>query len=621
MLNSAQNDNRKTDARAARTQGQGRSVPHPMVTSQPLITPAIDSEARFDRIVHAGIGRMAGGFSPMGLVEAWFDWALHLAVSPGRSTELAVAALNESYRLAALSTTTLAGTTLAGGASGSGRCVPCERSLPYDQRFRHPSWQNWPFALYAESLLACERWWDEATNDIHGATTHHLNLLRFVARQALDVIAPSNFPLTNPEILEATYASKGLNLLQGATYAAEDFQRMLRHERPKGTEAFEPGKTVALTPGRIVHQTKLAQIIQYEPATRKVRTEPIVIVPAWIMKYYILDLRPENSLVRHLVEQGFTVFMVSWKNPDSDDRNVGFDDYRSKGVMAAIDAATAITKSPKVHGVGYCIGGTLFSVAVAAMARDGDDRIASLTLLAAQTDFGEAGELRLFVDESQLAILDDMMAEKGVLESSRMAGGFHLLRSNDLIWSRYVRRYFLGKAEQISDVEAWSTDATRLPARMHSEYLRSFYLDNDFAEGRFKAADRTVSLQDLKIPIFAVGTEWDHVAPWRSVFKLHQLTNTEITFALTNGGHNQGIVSPPGRRNRHYRLATADVASTHVNPDQWLSENQPHEGSWWPAWFEWLNDHSGPVRDAPTLGNAAAGFTAGIPAPGTFVHG
>jgi polyhydroxyalkanoate synthase len=505
--------------------------------------------------------------------------------------------------------------------AGRGQCVPCEHSLPQDKRFRDDSWQQWPFALYAEALLASERWWDEATRGIHGATPHHLALINFVARQTLDLVSPSNFPFTNPEILRAIQASKGFNLIRGAAYAAEDYRRITRNERPAGAEAFVPGKTVALTPGRVVHRTKLAEIIQYEPTTKKVRPEPVVIVPAWIMKYYILDLSPMNSLVKHLVDQGFTVFMISWKNPGRDDHNVGFDDYRTEGVMSAIKTATAITNSPRVHGVGYCIGGTLLAVTAAAMARDEDDRLCTLSLLAAQTDFEEAGELRLFIDESQLAILDDMMAEKGVLEASRMAGTFHLLRSNDLIWSRMIRRYFLGTGDVMSDIEAWSTDATRLPARMHSEYLRSFYLDNDFAEGRLKVADHTVSLQDLKAPIFSVGAEWDHVAPWRSVYKLHQLTNTEVTFALTNGGHNRGIVSPPGHADRHFRMGTASIGSAHVDADQWVEKHDPQQGSWWPAWFEWLEVNSGSSVTPPSLGNLKAGFAAGEAAPGTFIHG
>ncbi|MGO4672884.1 PHA/PHB synthase family protein [Bosea sp. 2YAB26] len=590
----------------------------PHLTNAPPLPPEappqqdrLGPEEPLDRFLHAGIGRMAAGFSPMGLAEAWFDWAVHLSVSPARMAEIAITGLSEASRLAELNVQML---------TKGGECSPCEHSLPQDKRFRHPSWRQWPFALFAESLLACERTLDEASRHIHGSTEHHMALLRFVGRQALDLVAPSNFPMTNPEVLDATLKSGGSNLVRGASFALEDLQRLLARQPPVGAEAFVPGHTLAITPGRVVHRTPLAEIIQYAPATPAVHAEPVVIIPAWIMKYYILDLRPQNSLVKHLVDAGFTVFMVSWKNPSAADRDVGLDDYRVQGVLPAFATALAITGARRAHAVGYCIGGTLLGLAAAAMARDYDDRIETLTFLAAQTDFRQAGELSLFVDESQLAILDDMMSEQGILEASRMASTFHLLRSNDLIWSRMIRHYLLGQREPMGDVAAWSTDATRMPSRMHSEYLRSLYLNNDLAEGRLLVDGHPVSLRDIRRPIFAVGTEWDHVAPWRSVFKLHMLTDAEVTFALTNGGHNQGIVSPPSRADRHVRIATAKMHERHQGPEHWLQAAEYHEGSWWPHWFAWLALHSSSQTSRPqsvaTPGDEALG-----PAPGLYVHG
>jgi polyhydroxyalkanoate synthase len=339
------------------------------------------------------------------------------------------------------------------------------------------------------------------------------------------------------------------------------------------------------------------------------------------MKYYILDLRPENSLVKRLVEAGFTVFMVSWRNPEPADRDIGFDDYRVEGAMAAIDVAAAVTGSEKVHAVGYCVGGTLLSVAAAAMARDGDARLKTVSLLVAQTDFEEAGELRTFIDESQLAILDDLMAESGVLEASQMAGTFHLLRSNDLIWSKRIHRYLLGENEPMDDITAWATDATRMPARMHSEYLRAFYLDNDLAEGKFSVAGGAVDLHGIAVPVFAVGAEWDYVAPWRSVHRIHRLADGEVTFVLSNRGHNQGIVSPPGAAGRHYRIATTGPQGMPPEPEAWLAATSVREGSWWPAWFGWLAEHSGVAIPPPPLGRPEAGYPAGVAAPGAFVHG
>lgn len=568
------------------------------------------TEEPFDRLLHAAIGRSFGGFTPMGLAEAWVDWALHLAVSPARAREISVAALDEAGRLAEH-----AAATIAGAAAPT-----CGRALPQDKRFRNDLWRSWPFAVYAEGLLAAERLVDEATSHIHGATEHHLAMLNFVGRQALDLAAPSNFIATNPEVLDATMREHGMNLFRGASFALEDFTRQVGKRRPVGADAFRPGETVALTPGRVVHKTRLAEIIQYEPATPSVHKEPVVIVPAWIMRYYILDLRQQNSLIGHLVAAGFTVFVISWKNPGVEDRDLGLDDYRLEGVMPAITAALAATGAARAHAVGYCIGGTLLGLTAAAMARDADNRLASLTFLAAQVDFREAGELGLFVDESQLAILDDMMSERGLLEAARMAGTFNLLRSNDLIWSKLIRNYMLGQREPMTDIAAWSTDATRMPARMHSEYLRAFYLNNDLAEGRYEVGGQPIALRDIRLPVFAVGTEWDHVAPWRSVYKLHLLLDSDITFALTNGGHNQGIVAPPTRTDRHFRILTTREHDKRLDPERWVENAALCDGSWWPAWFEWLSRHSSGRVDAEERVLREAKNDLGA-APGTYVFG
>lgn len=562
-------------------------------------------EPRIDRLLHAAIGRSNAGFSPMGLAEAWFDWTLHLAVAPGRMTELMRLGLVEAGGLMELAS-----------CAGAGGLRPDRRALPQDKRFRHPSWQRWPYSLYAEGLLAAERLWDAATADVHGATRHHLAQLNFVGRQALDLLAPSNWPWSNPEVVEATVRERGYNLLRGAAFALDDATRLASHAASREAARFRPGETVALTPGRVVHRTPLAEIIQYAPSTAEVRAEPVLIVPAWIMKYYILDLRPENSLIRHLVDQGFTVFVISWRNPGIEDREVGLDDYRVDGVLPAIAAALAATGAGRLHAVGYCIGGSLLALTAAAMARDLDDRLASLTFLAAQVDFREAGELSLFVDESQLAILDDIMAEDGVLEAARMAGTFHLLRSNDLIWSRIVRTYLLGQREEMTDIAAWSADATRMPARMHSDYLRSFYLANDLAEGRFQVEGQPVSLRDIRTPTFAVGTEHDHVAPWRSVYKIHQLTGADISFALADAGHNRGIIAPPSQAGRHFRIGTRAAHDRRLTAEQWLAQAELRQGSWWPAWFDWLAERSSGLVPARAVEGLGLG-----PAPGRYVHG
>lgn len=573
-----------------------------------FLVPPPAAESKLDRDVHANLARLTGGLSPMALAAAWFDWASHLAVSPHRQMQMLSDAALGAFNLA-LEARPMQPTP-----------PPHARALPNDRRFKDGAWQLWPFRHYANAFLACERWWDQASANVHGVTNDHKSMLGFVMRQMLDMWSPSNFVLTNPEVQLRAFNTRGQSFVEGFRHFNEDMTLLFEGKPAAGTEIFKVGDNVAATQGKVVARTALAEIIQYEPRTPNVHREPIVIVPAWIMKYYILDLSPENSLVRQLVEQGFTVFMISWKNPTEKDRKTAFDAYRSEGVMAAIAAATGITGARHVHGVGYCLGGTLLSVAAAAMARDGDERLKSLTLLAAQTDFHEAGELRLFINDSQLALLDDMMQERGYLDGPRMMGTFNLLRSNDLIWSRMVREYLMGERRRMIDVMAWASDATRMPARMHSEYLRAFYLNNDLAEGRYKVGGREVVLQDIRIPVFALGTEWDHIAPWRSVYKIHLSLETQVTFALTNGGHNQGIVAPPGTVGRHYRIAGIGPLERYTDPDTWLAAHEPIDGSWWLGWFAWLKQHSGTEMVAPPpLGNPAAGFPALGEAPGKYV--
>ncbi|KAA5602406.1 PHA/PHB synthase family protein [Blastochloris sulfoviridis] len=574
--------------------------------------PILPAEADWDRYFHAGLAALTGGFSPIPLQTALYNWAAHLATSPARQAELSLLMVQEWTRFAGLAMQT----AMAGGTS-----EPAARALPQDRRFRHDSWRIAPYALYAEAFLGIERWWREATTGGHGIAAADRALLEFVARQALDTVAPSNFPATNPEILERIMTTGGRCLVEGALNAAEDWTRKASGQRPRSTDAFVVGKTVATAEGSVVLTTPLCEVIQYRPRTATVRPEPVLMIPAWIMKYYILDLSPANSLVNHLLEAGFTVFMISWKNPTPEDRDVGFDDYRRLGLLPALQAALAITGARRAHGVGYCLGGTLLAIAAAAMARDGDDRLASLSFLAAQTDFEEAGELKLFVNESQVSLLEDMMWRQGVLAAPQMQGTFNLLRSNDLIWSKIVKQYWMGDPEPSFDIMAWATDATRMPYRMHSEYLRSMYLNNDLARGHFLVDGRPVVVQDIRAPVFALGTEWDHVAPWRSVYKFNLLADSEVTFVLTNGGHNQGVVSPPGRHDRHYRIATRQEQDRYIDPEAWVRQVPPHPGSWWPAWFEWLAQRSGAPVAPPPMGRPDLGLAETAPAPGSYVLG
>jgi len=577
----------------------------------PPLPPTLGSA--LDHVAHAQIAELSGGFSPMALALATYDWAVHLSVSPGRQTDLALSAL---ARFVALMRS-------AGASAWKTEASRGEKpQRAQDRRFRAADWSQQPFSLYADALLAAGHWWDEATSNIHGAEPHHLAMVNFVGRQALDTVAPSNFLWTNPVALKKTFDEGGVNLVNGALNYAADVGRVLRSERSEAQKAFKPGETVALTPGVVIKRTPLAEIIQYNPTTQTVRPEPVVIVPAWINKFYILDLRPENSLIRYLVGSGFTVFCISWRNPTAADREIGFSDYQSQGVKPAIDAALAITGAEKAHLVGYCIGGTLTAITAASMAREKDDRLKTLTLIAAQTDFEEAGELRLFIDHSQLAVLDDMMWERGALEGSQMQGTFSLLRSNDLIWSKIIHHYLMGEPERVEDLDAWSSDNTRMPYKMHSQYLRELYLDNDLAEGRFRLDGRLIALQDIRVPIFVIGAESDTVAPWRSVFKIHLHADSEITFALVSGGHNQGVVCPPIQRKfvPHCRIGKTAPTDPRPDPDVWAAAASYREGSWWPAWFDWLGAHSAGMAAPPPLGAPEAGLAPLEPAPGEYVR-
>ena len=551
-----------------------------------------------DRLLHAREARLSGSLSLISLALAYLDWSLHLANAPGRRLELAELASRQWAWLASPSRWT--------------------KPLPGDRRFQGEAWTHPPYNVISQAFLLGEQWWRAATACLPGVTKSHADMVSFVARQMLDVFAPSNFPLTNPEVARATAAQHGRNFVEGYQNFLEDLWRVVNHLPLDEAKDFVVGKDVAVTPGKVVLRNELMELIQYAPMTEQVRPEPILIIPAWIMKYYILDLSPHNSLIRYLVSQGYTVFCISWRNPGPELRDIGLEDYRRLGLMAALDAVTAICGGHKVHACGYCLGGTLLAIAAAALARDADDRFASLTLLAAQTDFTEAGELQLFTDESQLALLDDVMWQQGYLDSTQMAGAFQMLRPNDLIWSRIIKTYLLGEREHPFDLMAWNADTTRMPYRMHSEYLHDMFLHNDLAEGRYKVDGQPIAISEIRVPIFAVSTETDHVAPWRSVYKIHLLNQGDITFVLTSGGHNAGIVSEPGHPRRRYRVERRAPRAPYLDPEEWAAKAVEHDGSWWPAWVAWLDARSGAPAPPPPL--APAAYPALADAPGTYVR-
>ncbi len=582
----------------------GPAAPAAGSATRPAAGPSAHDDAflAMDRLLHAAQGRATLGISPVGPALAFMDWAAHLANAPFRRMALRQEALEQWRRLFAMAV--------------DPQHRPAILPAPGDHRFADPAWHTPPYNLIHQSFLLAEEWLADVARGSGGVNVASERIVAFAMRQWLDVFSPSNVPWLNPEVIAATRATGGRNLVAGMHNLLTDLQRIVEGE-PNADAGLQIGRDLAATPGKIVLRNGLMELIQYTPSTPTTRPEPVLIVPAWIMKYYILDLSAQNSLIRHLVAQGHTVFAISWRNPGDDARDTTLEDYRTHGVMAALDAVQAICGTAGVHGCGYCLGGTLLAVAAAAMARDSDARLASLTLLAAQTDFTEAGELQLFINEDELAFLDDTMETHGYLDSRQMAGAFQMLRSNDLIWSRAVRSYLLGEPPTASDLMQWNADGTRMPARMHAEYLRRMFMDNDLAEGRFPAGGRPVALGDIKVPLFVVATETDHIAPWRSVYKIHLLNSGDLTFVLTSGGHNAGIVSEPGHPHRRFRIREREAGAHYEDPKTWLGLADQHDGSWWTAWFAWLDRHSGKAASPPPLG--AAKYPPLDDAPGRYV--
>ncbi len=562
----------------------------------------------FDRILHATIGRYTGWISPVSYGLAFADWFTNLAISPAKQMAILKNAAYKMSRFLEYSINT-----------SQQKSEPCIQCRTEDKRFINELWSQYPFNLYSQAFLLMEQLWNESSSEIRGLSKHHQFMVNFFGRQFLDIFSPSNFPWLNPEIIQTAYQQKGMNFIRGFNNYLNDIYHNQQNLPPAGAEQFRVGVNVAITKGKVIYRNRLLELIQYQPTTAKVFAEPILIVPAWIMKYYILDLSPHNSLVKYLVDNGHTVFMISWKNPNSDDRDIGLEDYVNLGIMDALKVINDIVPQQKIHAVGYCIGGTLLMIAAAAMAGKSDERLKTITLFAAQIDFRDAGELLLFVDPNQITFLEDIMWEKGYLDGAQMAGAFSMLRSIDLIWSRLIRNYLLGQQEQLNDLMAWDNDTTRLPYKMHSEYLHKLFLNNDLVQGRFKVGKKRVSLPNINAPIFAVSTVTDHVAPWMSVYKLHLFLDTDITFVLTSGGHNAGIVSEPGHPHRNFQMLTHRKKDKHVTAEVW-EERAPHfDGSWWPKWQEWIANHSGEKISPPEIGNSKMGLSILSDAPGTYV--
>ena len=604
----------KKKARNARTRRR-RSAPKARATAgapgspHAAEAPQAPLKAEIERHLRAQLAALTGGLAPDDYLDAWWEWYLKLATQPPRQAQLARNAYEkilDSWQFMAR-------------AAGGAPLAPGHEELG----FSDAAWNVWPFNAYARAYANWASWWQQALEPPAARADPKLSRMSFAGRLLLEAGSPANFLQTNPELLNKTAAESGQNLIRGLKYWLEDAQRALGGGRAAGTEQFEVGKEVAVTPGKVVFRNRLIELLQYAPQTPAVYAEPVLITPAWIMKYYILDLSARNSLVRYLVEKGHTVFMISWKNPNAADRELGLDDYLQLGFLDALAQVRRLIPQRKVHAVGYCIGGTLLAIAAAALAQRGDKSFASLTMLAAQTDFSEPGELSVFITPSQIAMLEAMMAKSGVLESERMGSAFGLLRSRDLLWTPAVNQYMRGERPKLNDLMAWNADGTRMPWRMHSEYLERLYLKNELARGEFTVKGERIDLSALRAPMFVVGTETDHVAPWRSVYKARALTRSpDYTFLLTSGGHNAGIVSGPVHPRRRHRMLTWSNATATLSPDAWMKSAPLFEGSWWPAWQHWLVEHSTPKRQPARRLPAAAGAARGAPddAPGRYVR-
>lgn len=551
-----------------------------------------------DDSIHHYLAKSTMGLSPISIAVAMSDWLMHLSVSPGKQATL----LRKGLEL----TTNLIQKNLNRNAEES-------NFETLDTRFEDPAWSQYPFSSLRDIYLAHHDWWEQAVH-VDGVAKHHNDLVSFYSQQFLDALSPSNYSLTNPEFFRLSYESLGQNWIAGFDSYITD---LMAHPLLTGGHlnqnllklAFEPGKEVAITPGSVVYENDLIELIQYTPTTKQIFSIPLLIVPSCIMKYYILDLSPQNSMVKYLVDQGFTVFMISWKNPDAQDRDINFSDYLKLGLLASLREIKQITSSDQVHAMGYCLGGTFLAIVSAYLghhhsvsnkkekATTSDllldlPKLASTTLLAAQTDFSDPGQLGLLIDEDQLKSLRIEMSRTGFLTGKQMAASFQFLNARDLVWAKNTKRYLFGGNDSATDMTSWNADVTRLPEKMHLEYLNKLFLNNELSTGYFQFEGHGIALMDIKTPLLVVGTERDTVSPWRSVYKIHLLTNVDTTFILASGGHNAGIISEPGHPKRSYQIHSVDKGHGWIGPSSFLERSRKVEGSWWPAMRDWLRNIS-----------------------------
>ena len=547
-------------------------------------------------------------YDPVGLGKAYWDFWSGVMQAPGKY-------MAQNMELAADQLKLLSyGLMKVGGAEADAAALP-EKG---DRRFSNPAWnEKLMFDLIKQSYLLTSK---HVMKTVGSADLdpHEQRKLDFYTKQMMDALSPSNFAVTNPEVLQAIAESKGGSIVKGLKNLAGDFiegKGKLKISMVDKSK-FEVGVNIATTPGKVVFQNDLMQLLQYTPVTEKVFEKPLVIFPPWINKFYILDLGPKNSFIKWAVSKGYTVFVVSWVNPDESLADKTFEDYMNEGIFGALDAIQEATGVEQVNAIGYCIGGTLLSCALSVMAATGDDRIGSATFFTAQIDFSEPGDLEVFIDEAQLDSLDKKMAETGLLDGKDMGTAFNMLRANDLIWSYVVNNYLLGKSPAAFDLLYWNGDSTRMPAAMHSFYLREMYLHNKLVEpGGITMNGIPVDLTSIEIPVFLQSGKDDHIAPYGSVYKATHHYSGPMTFMLAGSGHIAGVVNPPSA-NKYYHYTNSEVPE---DVEDWIEGAEYHEGSWWPYWHKWLYRKSGKKVAARIPGEG--GLAVIEDAPGSYVKG
>ena len=561
----------------------------------------------------AGAWASGAGSAAGAAVESMGDLAGKVRFDPARMVEAQMQLWQDYQRL-------WMGTTARLLHQAPPAAAAVAEPAPEDQRFRDAEWSENPvFDYIKQAYLLNAAWAQRMVESIDGLDEDTARKVDFVSRQIVDAMAPTNFALTNPAVLRETTERRGENLREGYENLAAVLARgkgplAVEHVPP---DAFEIGTDIAVTPGEVVFQNDLLQLIQYAPATQTVFKRPLLIVPPWINKYYILDLRPQNSFVAWCVAQGYTVFMVSWVNPDGRHRDLGFDDYLRDGIFAALDAIEEATGEREVTAIGYCIGGTLLAMALAWMGARGDSRIRAATFFAAQVDFADGGELRVFTDPSTLKLVEGEVERQGFLDGASMAAAFNLLRSNDLVWHYAVESYLMGKRPRAFDLLFWNADATRFPARLFFEYLRGMYQENRLsAPGAFEVLGQPVDLADVRIPVYLQAARQDHIAPAASVYKAMNLFSGPRRFVLAGSGHIAGVVNPPDRTKYQHWINPGRRRPRSL--DEWLEGAEEHPGSWWPDWHRWMSRRSG--RRVAARGPGEGGLAPIEPAPGSYVR-